>query len=126
MVTSAAEAIEVALEPPPHSLCDDWRVATALTRSNVDERGFGAYTAADYDELLDHPVEPVDPDDVALAVLALGEDDDPHQVVADDLLAGDGERRADQGSAGSVGFDEQDVATGHAASPTAALLGREG
>ena len=52
-----AEPIEVTLEPPPHSLCEDWRVATALAPGEVDERGFGVYHAQDYDELLDHPVE---------------------------------------------------------------------
>lgn len=52
-----AEPIEVTLEPPPHSACDDWRVATALGAVDLDERGFGLYRAADYDELLDHPVE---------------------------------------------------------------------
>jgi len=51
------EAVEVTIEPPPHSLCEDWRVATAMTPSEVDERGFGAYSAQNYDELLDHPVE---------------------------------------------------------------------
>jgi predicted metalloprotease with PDZ domain len=51
------DPIEVTLEPPPHSLCDDWRVATALTPGVLDERGFGAYRAKNYDELLDHPVE---------------------------------------------------------------------
>jgi predicted metalloprotease with PDZ domain len=52
-----ADPIEVTLEPPPHSLCDDWRVATALAPGDLDDRGFGLYRAADYDELLDHPVE---------------------------------------------------------------------
>jgi len=53
-----AAPIEVTLEPPPHSLCEDWRVATALQPGDtVDERGFGLYRATDYDELLDHPVE---------------------------------------------------------------------
>jgi predicted metalloprotease with PDZ domain len=52
-----ADAIEVTLEPPPHSLCEDWRVATALTPTDVNEQGFGTYQAVDYDELLDHPVE---------------------------------------------------------------------
>ena len=52
-----AEPIEVTLEPPPHSQCEDWRVATALVPRELDERGFGTYNAADYDELLDHPVE---------------------------------------------------------------------
>jgi predicted metalloprotease with PDZ domain len=52
-----AEPIEVTLEPPPQPLCEDWRVATALARGELDERGFGVYQAQDYDELLDHPVE---------------------------------------------------------------------
>jgi predicted metalloprotease with PDZ domain len=51
------EAIEVTLEAPPHSLCEDWRVATAMAPGEVDDRGFGAYNAQNYDELLDHPVE---------------------------------------------------------------------
>jgi predicted metalloprotease with PDZ domain len=52
-----AEPIEVTLEPPPHWHCESWRVATALAPGELDERGFGTYRAADYDELLDHPVE---------------------------------------------------------------------
>ncbi len=34
-----------------------WQLATAMTPHTVDERGFGDYVAADYDELVDHPVE---------------------------------------------------------------------
>ncbi len=34
-----------------------WRVATAMTAVDVDADGFGTYVAADYDELIDHPVE---------------------------------------------------------------------
>ena len=52
-----SEPIEVILEPPPQAPCADWRVATALAPADVDERGFGTYRAAHYDELLDHPVE---------------------------------------------------------------------
>jgi predicted metalloprotease with PDZ domain len=52
-----AEPIELTIEPPPHSLCEDWRVATAMARGTLDDRGFGSYAATDYDELLDHPVE---------------------------------------------------------------------
>lgn len=52
-----SEAVEVTVEPPPHSICEDWQVATALTAGEVDDRGFGTYHAKDYDELLDHPVE---------------------------------------------------------------------
>src|SRR5690242_2998995 len=35
----------------------NWRVATTLRRADAPERGFGTYEAADYDELIDHPVE---------------------------------------------------------------------
>jgi predicted metalloprotease with PDZ domain len=52
-----AAPIEVVLELPPHALSIDWRVASALTPVEIDERGFGVYRASDYDELLDHPVE---------------------------------------------------------------------
>ncbi len=34
-----------------------WRLATAMTSQSVDARGFGTYRAADYAELIDHPVE---------------------------------------------------------------------
>ncbi len=34
-----------------------WRVATALPRRGAAEFGFGTYGAANYDELIDHPVE---------------------------------------------------------------------
>lgn len=35
----------------------DWRVATALPELKAKRYGFGTYIAADYDELIDHPVE---------------------------------------------------------------------
>lgn len=35
----------------------DWRVATALPELQAKRYGFGSYIAADYDELIDHPVE---------------------------------------------------------------------
>ncbi|MBS0308846.1 MAG: M61 family metallopeptidase [Proteobacteria bacterium] len=35
----------------------DWRVATALPKLKAKRYGFGSYIAADYDELIDHPVE---------------------------------------------------------------------
>jgi len=35
----------------------DWQAATALRPSRTNRRGFGVYTAADYDELVDSPVE---------------------------------------------------------------------
>lgn len=35
----------------------NWRVATALQTAGARRHGFGLYKAADYDELIDHPVE---------------------------------------------------------------------
>ncbi|MES2832488.1 MAG: M61 family metallopeptidase [Pseudomonadota bacterium] len=37
--------------------CSAWRVATALPELEAERYGFGTYAAADYDELIDHPVE---------------------------------------------------------------------
>jgi predicted metalloprotease with PDZ domain len=71
-----AEAIEVTIEPPPHSPCEDWRVATALEPGELDERGFGRYHAADYDELLDHPVEISDFESVEFEAAGV-----PHRLV---------------------------------------------
>jgi predicted metalloprotease with PDZ domain len=71
-----AEPIEVTLEVPPHSACQDWHVATALTSAEVDERGFGTYRASDYDELLDHPVEISDFESVEFEAAGV-----PHRLV---------------------------------------------
>ncbi len=35
----------------------DWHAATGLTPRKINRRGFGSYLAADYDELVDSPVE---------------------------------------------------------------------
>jgi len=37
--------------------CKTWRVATTLPELKARRYGFGTYVAADYDELIDHPVE---------------------------------------------------------------------
>jgi len=37
--------------------CSTWQVATALPELTAKRYGFGNYVAADYDELIDHPVE---------------------------------------------------------------------
>lgn len=34
-----------------------WQLATAHRKVKIDERGIGSYEAADYDELVDHPIE---------------------------------------------------------------------
>jgi predicted metalloprotease with PDZ domain len=84
-----SEPIEVTLEPPPHSLCEEWRVATALTSSEIDERGFGRYSAADYDELIDHPVEIGDFESVEFEAAGV-----PHHLVVAGRFDSDLERVA--------------------------------
>ncbi len=48
---------EVDILPPQGERYQDWRVATALETAGARRYGFGRYRAADYDELIDHPVE---------------------------------------------------------------------
>jgi predicted metalloprotease with PDZ domain len=52
-----AQPQRLIIETPQPSYCQDWRVATAMSPVAVDKKGFGTYEAADYDELIDHPVE---------------------------------------------------------------------
>lgn len=47
----------VRLEPPAGDAYSDWRVATSLSPMEVSSQGFGTYEAADYWDLIDHPVE---------------------------------------------------------------------
>jgi len=48
---------EVEILPPAGAAYRRWRVATAMTPVRVTRGGYGRYRAADYDELIDHPVE---------------------------------------------------------------------
>jgi len=52
-----ARACDLEIAPPPGRRQAGWRVATSLPRRGARALGFGAYGAADYDELIDHPVE---------------------------------------------------------------------
>jgi predicted metalloprotease with PDZ domain len=49
-------ACELEIRRPKGARYRDWVVATAMDRAGAKPRGFGAYRAADYDELIDHPV----------------------------------------------------------------------
>lgn len=51
----ATEALELDLRRPQG--LPAWRAATSLAPVTVDEAGFGLYRAADYEDLIDHPVE---------------------------------------------------------------------
>lgn len=48
---------EVQLLPPRGARYGRWRVATAMRATDADRRRYGVYRAADYQELIDHPVE---------------------------------------------------------------------
>ncbi len=52
-----SRGLAVTLERPDDAACAGWKVATTLAAVEVDADGFGHYAAADYEELIDHPVE---------------------------------------------------------------------
>src|SRR5690606_3914371 len=52
-----AEPVDVEILPPRGARYRSWRVATAMRTRGARPYGFGTYQAADYDELIDHPVE---------------------------------------------------------------------
>lgn len=51
------EPCEVDILPPEDKALAKWQVATSLPALEVKKSGFGRYRAANYDELIDHPVE---------------------------------------------------------------------
>jgi predicted metalloprotease with PDZ domain len=52
-----ARPCEIEIAPPKGEACRGWRVATSLPRAGASPYGFGRFAAANYDELIDHPVE---------------------------------------------------------------------
>jgi predicted metalloprotease with PDZ domain len=50
-------AHEVDIQRPGDPAASTWRVATAMKEAGAKRYGFGTYVAANYDELIDHPVE---------------------------------------------------------------------
>ncbi|TCI03417.1 M61 family peptidase [Corallincola luteus] len=51
------EPVQLNLEPPTDPQWAHWRVATSLQEAGAERYGFGLYSAENYDELIDHPVE---------------------------------------------------------------------
>jgi predicted metalloprotease with PDZ domain len=51
------EAHVVDIQKPSAAECKTWRVATAMKELKAKRYGFGTYQVANYDELIDHPVE---------------------------------------------------------------------
>ena len=52
-----ATAHQVDIQRPADAAAKTWRVATAMKEIGAKRYGFGTYGAANYDELIDHPVE---------------------------------------------------------------------
>ena len=50
------QACRVTIAPPPDTLGNTWRVATAMTPLHRDRHTFGDFQVANYEELIDHPV----------------------------------------------------------------------
>ncbi len=53
-----------------------WKLATTLTQKKIQRNGFGTYQAANYDELIDHPVEMGDFKEIKFDVLGI-----PHRAI---------------------------------------------
>jgi predicted metalloprotease with PDZ domain len=51
------KACQVEILPPQGNEYQTWRIATAMKSAGAEAYGFGFYQAANYDELVDHPVE---------------------------------------------------------------------
>lgn len=80
---------EVEICPPKGKKFADWKVATALPALEVKKSGFGYYRAANYDELLDHPVELGEFETVSFKACGV-----PHQFVVAGRFRGDLKRLA--------------------------------
>ncbi|KZE33183.1 M61 family metallopeptidase [Crenobacter luteus] len=76
--------------PPDGKAYADWCVATSLTPLDVRKKtGFGRYGAADYDELIDHPVELGEFERVTFKACGV-----PHEIVVSGRHKGDLKRLA--------------------------------
>ena len=82
-------ACEVLIEKPTDPRYAAWRLATSLTPRQAGRFEFGLYEAADYDELIDHPVEMGD-----FTVIPFEACGVPHDIVLAGRFECDGERLA--------------------------------
>ena len=57
VVGQEALSHQVDIQRPADPAAKGWRVATAMKELGAKRYGFGTYVAANYDELIDHPVE---------------------------------------------------------------------
>ena len=83
-------ACELEIVAPEAPVGADWQVATSMRRKSAAPYGFGVYVAADYAELIDHPVE--------IGQLTIGEFDVngiPHGIAIRGRFLGDMKRLCD-------------------------------
>ncbi|TAG47332.1 MAG: M61 family peptidase [Betaproteobacteria bacterium] len=76
-----------------------WKLATSMSVEKVDSRGFGRYSAATYDEFIDHPLECADFDEFTFIAGGV-----PHRFVVSGVHRGDLER---------LSRDAQKICQGH-------------
>lgn len=82
-------ACTVEIRAPKGKAFADWKVASSLPALETDRNGFGVYRAADYDELLDHPVELGAFQSISFKACGV-----PHQFVVSGRFRGDLKRLA--------------------------------
>ncbi|QBF81533.1 M61 family peptidase [Shewanella maritima] len=66
----------VTIAPPALNELRDWKVATSMTRTQGEQFGFGEFSADNYDDLIDHPVEMGD-----LTISTFEANGVPHDIV---------------------------------------------
>lgn len=84
------DACEVEIAPAADKALCNWKVATSLPALNIDKKtGFGRYHAANYDELIDHPVELGEFERVSFKACGV-----PHELIVSGRHKGDLKRLA--------------------------------
>lgn len=81
--------VQVEIKKPDAEDCQNWKLATTMPAVSVDKKGFGNYGAADYDSLIDYPVEMAEYQSLEFSV-----HDVPHQMVVSGRVTYDSERLA--------------------------------
>ncbi|MGD2120009.1 MAG: PDZ domain-containing protein [Chromatiales bacterium] len=70
------QAVQVEIAKPLDQNCSDWKLYTTLCKVEIDAAGFGTYSATDYEDLIDHPLECGIPLGIDFAASQI-----PHQLV---------------------------------------------
>lgn len=70
------QPVQVDIQLPSHECAHNWRVATTLSRIGTELFAPGYYGAGNYEELIDHPVEMADFDEISFDVNGT-----PHHIV---------------------------------------------